>query len=157
MRLARLGALNLHFGGGKRPFVRRGTRGRNRQRASHNLAIANTGSNNIFAFFGGGSTSNRSRDREGVPYGPRRATKSDQDASGRPNRINGLRRVFKGVPYGPRRATKSDEDASGRPNRINGLRRVFKGADLAVADLPYFEAADFGFGDFAAHAGGFGG
>ncbi len=32
-----------------------------------------------------------------------------------------------------------------------------KGADLAVADLPYFEAADFGFGDFAAHAGGFGG
>ena len=44
-----------------------------------------------------GSTSNRSHGREGVPYGPRRATKSDEDASGRPNRINGLRRVFKGA------------------------------------------------------------
>ena len=69
---------------------------------------------------------------KGVPYGPRRATKSDEDASGRPNRINGLRRVFKGVPYGPRRATKSDEDASGRPNRINGLRRVFKGVPYGL-------------------------
>ena len=73
---------------------------------------------------------------KGVPYGPRRATKSDEDASGRPNRINGLRRVFKGVPYGPRRATKSDEDASGRPNRISGLRRVFKGVPYGPRGPP---------------------
>ncbi len=77
---------------------------------------------------------NPSRDRQGVPYGPRRATKSDEDASGRPNRINGLRRVFKGVPDGPAGHQKRCRRAMRRCNGINGLRRVFKGAVSSPQD-----------------------
>jgi len=38
-----------------------------------------------------------SRDRQGVPYGPRRATKENEDANCRSNGINGLDRVFNGA------------------------------------------------------------
>jgi hypothetical protein len=45
------------------------------------------------------------REREGVPHGPERATKGDEDAISRSNGINGLERVFRGAV--PSRTTGS--------------------------------------------------
>ena len=37
----------------------------------------------------------------GVPYGPRRATKGNEDASVRPRRISNLNRIFRGAEASP--------------------------------------------------------
>jgi hypothetical protein len=84
-----------------------------------------------------------------VPYGPRRATKENEDANCRSNGISNLDRVFKGVPYGPRRATNGNEDVRKGVGRTpwsaadapvglrpeaglpHGTKRVFRGAVFA--------------------------
>jgi hypothetical protein len=52
----------------------------------------------------------RSRDRKGVPHGPQRATKGDEDAvSARSNGIRSLDRVFRGAsPLSGRHITRSE-------------------------------------------------
>src|SRR6266851_2230414 len=79
----------------------------------------------------------------GVPDGPRRVTKGDEDAGrcGADTRVRRVGtpadvswrarvgRVFRGVPDGPRRVTKGDEDA-GRCGADTRVRRVGPPADV---------------------------